>query len=165
MLWREFRLALFVLVATILAACGYQPALKTEGFAARLVEGFDVSVAGGREGFVLEELLMQRLGTSPQSASYQLSARIEIAERVAATPGAGGVDRKELEAIADYQIRLAGDSEIISSGSVDGSALFSAGLGAVATGAARRDAERRMLTEVADRLYSRLILTAQEWAR
>ena len=158
------RLAALTLALAALASCGYQPALKQGAPADVLTEGIEVAVAGGREGFILEELLLQRLGQSAGSSPYALTARLTVEERDQATPGAGGIDRKSIDGVAEFEIRSAGESGILAAGSVAGTASFSTGAGAVASGAARRDAERRMLTQIADRLYSRLILTAGEWA-
>ncbi len=161
----KLRLAALALVSAALISCGYRPALQQNAPSAFLTEGISVSVAGGREGFILEELLGQRLGRGSGAAPYELTARLTVSERDEATPGAGGIDRKALDGVVNYEIRAASESETIAAGSVAGSASFSVGGGAVASGAARRDAEKRMLTQFADRLYSQLILTAGEWVK
>lgn len=157
-------LILFAWLA-MLASCGFTPALKQTSTASAVTEGIDVSVAGDREGFFLEEFLRQRLGPIGSSSIYNLAVRLDITERDEATSGSGGIDRKSLEAVANYEIRARENDAVVAAGIVEGSASYSAAKGIVASGAAQRDAERRMLTEVADRLYTRLILTADEWAQ
>lgn len=155
-------LILFAWLA-MLASCGFTPALEQASTSSVVTEGIDVSVAGDREGFFLEEFLERRLGTTGSSSVYNLAVRLDVTERDEATSGSGGIDRKSLEAVANYEIRAKESDEIVAAGIVEGAASYSVAKGIVASGAARRDAEKRMLTEVADRLYTRLILTADEW--
>ena len=148
-----------------LAGCGFQPAFKADAPAAGLAGGFDVSVAGGREGFTLEELLEERLGPATETTPRRLSVSVQITERDHAVPGAGGIDRKALDGIARYQISAGENLPPVSQGAVSGSVAYSASKESVASMSARRDAETRLLTQIADRIHSRLIVTADEWSR
>ena len=155
----------FIAIWAMLASCGFSPALQQGETASVLLEGIDVAVAGDRQGFHLEELLAHRLNSDRESSIYKLTVRLDITERDEATPGSGGIDRKWLRSLAHYELRSAQSDEIIVSGQVEGSASYSVSQGMVASRGAQRDAEERMLTQVADRLHTRLVLTADEWAR
>ncbi len=159
------RLAAAVIpVMLALAGCGFQPALRSDAPAAGIAGGFDVAVAGGREGFMLEELLDERLGHAAATASLLLSVSVAVTERDHAVPGAGGIDRRALDGVATYRISAGEDLPPVSQGTVSGTAAYSASKESVASMAARRDAESRLLTQIADRIHSRLIMSADEWS-
>ncbi len=155
-------LVVFVLTSG-LAACGFEPALRDNPTSAAFNEGFAIEVAGGRTGFILEEFLQQRLGT-PGHPNYQLRVRVYVTERTESVAGAGGIDRFALDGVAHYDIGLPGAVSAGASGTIRGSASYSSGSGEMASGAARGDAEKRMLAQIADRLVAQLILTSSEWA-
>ena len=165
MLLSKRRAAAVTAMLLALAGCGFQPAFMADAPAADMVGGFEISVAGGREGFALEELLAERLGHASAEAPLQLSVSVEITERDHAVPGAGGIDRKALDGVADYRISAGENLPPVSQGSVKGSTAFSASKESVASMSARRDAETRLLTQIADRIHSRLMMTADKWSQ
>lgn len=156
-------LNLLIIIAVLLSNCGFQPALKKNVTSFPEMGQFEVSVTGGRASFFLEELISQRLGLNNGATKYQLNAELDVSERDEAVPNAGGINRKLLQGEMTYVIWSAAATEIIADGIVSGSASYSGGGGNVASEAARLDAEKRMLTQIADRLYSQLIVTANGW--
>lgn len=151
-------------VMLALAGCGFQPAFRSDAPAAGMPGRFDVVVAGGREGFMLEELLEERLGHASAASPLQLSVSVAVTERDHAVPGAGGIDRRALDGVATYQISAGENLPPVSQGTVSGNAVYSASKESVASVAARRDAESRLLTQIADRIHARLIMSAGEWS-
>ncbi|MCY3879133.1 MAG: LPS assembly lipoprotein LptE [Rhodobacteraceae bacterium] len=164
MLWSDWRAAIALPALFSAAACGFQPALLQDAPAGAIEDAFEVEVEGDRQGFLLEELLMQRLGHSG-SAEFRLNADITLRTTDAAVPGAGGVDRKLISGRVSFEIRAIDRPEILYAGSATGSAEYSTSKSSLASIASQRDAEERMLAEVADRIYTQLILAAGEWTR
>lgn len=152
-------------IATLMAAlflsnCGFEPALKKETLSPPLNGNFEVSVQGDFAAFTLQELLTQRLGSNVGLPDYLLTADLTMGVRNESVLGAGGINRKSIKGSINYTIKSKNHDGNLTSGIVAGEASYSEGADFVASESARRAAEMKMLKQIVDRLYSRLILTA-----
>ncbi len=156
---------ILLLVCAGLISCGFQPALQQNTPGGTVIsDGFEIKVSGKRQAFLLEERLLQRLSRPDGAPRYQLQVSLTTNTANAAVPGAGGVDRKALHGMAQYEVRLAGETTVLAQGRVKGVAEYSANREALATLSAERDAEVRLMTQLSERIFSQLVLTASEWS-
>ena len=156
-----------LLIAGLLsfAGCGFQPIYHGDELGGLTMGQFDVVAAGDREGFVLEELLENRLGQAGSSPAYTLSVSLEVTQREIAISGAGGIDRFATEGTALFEVREQTDEPALYAGEVSGSASWTSNQATVGTSAAKLDAMDRMLTQIADRIVTRLIASSGSWSQ
>ena len=147
---------ILLLVCAGLISCGFQPRLcsRTPLGELSISDGFEIKVSGKRQAFLLEERLLQRLSRPDGAPRYQLQVSLTTNTANAAVPGAGGVDRKALHGMAQYEVRLAGETTVLAQGRVKGVAEYSANREALATLSAERDAEVRLMTQLSERIFS-----------
>ena len=167
------RLLLVALAA--LVGCGYTPAFAPGGEALDLRISVTIDAPNDRNDFDLVKQLELRLGR-PDSPRLRLSYRIEtVKDGVGVTPGQEIV-RFNIFGKVSFSLTDISTGEVLSSGSTDTFTSFSVGsvdVGAIppstnatiATLAAERDANARLMVALADQIVTRLIATAPVWAR
>lgn len=157
------RSAFAVLAAAPLAACNFHPVGRA-GSPGRFPAGqFAIEVDGGREGFELEEQLVRRLGQSGAFPDYFLSVNLDMSERESAAPGSGGIDRFAVDGRAEFTIRETESGQNLFEDIVQASASWSSTAQIPSSLAARRDAEDRMLSQIAERIIVRMTITSESW--
>ncbi|SIO48221.1 LPS-assembly lipoprotein [Rhodovulum sp. ES.010] len=155
------RTFLFGLSALALAGCGFRPAYGPGGAAEGLRDSIAVDPPDTRNGFALVERLEARLGRA-EAPRYRLSYRTSIDREGLGVSAVQETTRYNLVGGLDFQLRDLGSGEIVQSGRVAAFTAYSATGSTVATLAAERDAERRLMVMLADRLVTRLIATADD---
>ncbi len=147
-----------------LAACGYEPALAPGGSAETLRGSIVIADPSDVEGFALVRALEERLGQA-QSPSYRLDANIRIADEGVGILPDQTITRFQVSGIVDYELSALDTGERVSSGRVANFTSYSATSTTVATTAAQRDAEQRLMVTLAEQIYEELVLTQPEWSQ
>lgn len=145
-------------VAAALSACGFTPAYGPAGGASRLTDRVEVSEPSTTETYLMTRHLEDRLGRT-DTPDYRLSYDLALSEeRIAIT--ANNITRRfNLVGTATYTLETL-DGRVITEGSVENFAAYSATGSTVATRAARRTAQERLTTILADDIVTRLIAAA-----
>ena len=139
-----------------LAACGFSPVYAPEGVASDLRGRIDVAGPADEEGFALVKRLEDRLG-QPQGADLALTADIRIAEDAVGFLPDGEISRYNVVGRVDWRLSDVNDGSEVERGSEQSFTSYSATSTTVATTFARRDARRRLMIILADRIVTDLI--------
>lgn len=111
-----------------------------------------------RAGYLLNRDLESRLGRSSM-ARYELAPVITLNTEAIAIDRRNVAGRFNVLGSVRYTLTDRQSGETVSTGSVDNFTAYSARGTPVATRAARRDAEARLMTILADQLVTRLLAT------
>ncbi len=141
---------------TALAGCGFTPVFGPEGRESDLRGRIDVAVPDDEEGFTLVKRLEERLGL-PQAADMSLIAGIRISEQAVGFLPDGEISRFNVIGQVDWRLADIGDGAGIASGSERSFTSYSATSTTVATTFAQRDARRRLMIILADRIVTDLL--------
>jgi LPS-assembly lipoprotein len=161
MSWSDRRAVL--LGALALGGCGFTPVYGPGGAAEGLRGRIAFDAPFDREGFDLVRQLENRLGV-PSAPRWRLSASIRMEEERIAVTSQGVANRFQILGRVDYALREIATDATVTSGSVDSFVSYSATRTAVATRAAQRDAEARLMVILADRIADDLLTTAGRWS-
>ncbi|MCL3881979.1 LPS assembly lipoprotein LptE [Marivita sp. GX14005] len=157
MSWHR-RSALFALGALV-AGCGFSPAYGPSGGASRLAGNLRVEAPKRREGFLIAQRLENRLGRD-DAGRYVLNVTPQTRQLGLATSVEGTTNRFQITGTARYRLRDTETDRILREGEVTNFTGYSATGSTVATLAAERDAEARLMVILADQIVDRLILSA-----
>ncbi|MEO0502789.1 MAG: LPS assembly lipoprotein LptE [Pseudomonadota bacterium] len=138
-----------------LAACGFTPVYGPGGAGSELQNRVLVDPPVDREGFLLVRQLEDRLGRTGDAA-YRLSVNLTLAQENRAIDPDGDIRRFHLIGTATYELRDAATGDIVRADAVDDFVGYSATGTTVATLAARRDAQERLMTILADQIVLQL---------
>ncbi|MCV6593062.1 MAG: LPS assembly lipoprotein LptE [Silicimonas sp.] len=147
------RAALLALAA--LAGCGFTPVYGPGGTAEGLRGRIAVAAPADEEGFALVRRLEERLG-EPTRGDLQLTADIFIGEESLGFLPDGEISRFSVEGRVDWVIKNA-DGVEVARGSEGSFTSYSATSTTVATRFAQRDARRRLMVIIADRITTDLL--------
>lgn len=144
---------------TALAACGFEPVYKDGGSADGLRDNIRMFDPTTRDEFELVSRLEERLGRN-RSAQYVLLVSLNTASEGLAISGSNDITRFNLTGTANFQLRDVETEEVVFSDAVNTFTSYSASQQSVATRVAQRDAERRLMVLLADKITSQLLLNA-----
>ena len=161
MSWSDRRALLFGALA--LGGCGFTPAYGPGGAADGLRGRIAFDEPFDREGFDLVRQLENRLGVAA-NPTWRLSASIRMSEERIAVTAQGVANRFQILGRVDYALRRIDTEDTVASGSVENFVSYSATRTAVATRAARRDADARLMAILADQVADELLATADRWS-
>ena len=161
MSWSDRRALLIGALA--LGGCGFTPVYGPGGVAEGLRGRIAFDAPFDRAGFDLVRQLENRLGV-PSDPRWRLSASIRMEEERIAVTSQGVANRFQILGRVDYALREIGSDTTVTSGSVDSFVSYSATRTAVATRAAQRDAEARLMVILADLVADDLLATAGRWS-
>lgn len=150
------RAVLMVIVALSLAGCGFTPVHAPGGVAEDLRGRIDVAAPRDEEGFALVRRLEERLGL-PQGADLALTADIRISEDAVGFLPDGEISRFNVIGRVNWRLTRVGNGETIARGNEASFTSYSATSTTVATRFAQRDARRRLMVILADRIVTDLI--------
>ncbi|MCG6884429.1 MAG: LPS assembly lipoprotein LptE [Silicimonas sp.] len=148
----------FLLSLTALAGCGFAPVYGTGpgGQASTLRGRIDFATPADEEGFALVKRLEDRLGQS-RAADLSLLADIRISEEAVGFLPDGEISRFNVIGQVDWRLARIGDGTGVASGSERSFTSYSATSTTVATTFAQRDARRRLMVILADRIVTDLL--------
>ncbi len=145
-----------LLSLTALAGCGFTPVYGPEGQDSDLRGRIDVADPRDEEGFELVKRLEDRLGL-PQGADMSLMANIRISEEAVGFLPDGELSRFNVIGQVDWRLTDIVDGTQIATGSERSFTSYSATSTTVATTFAQRDARRRLMVILADRIVTDLL--------
>lgn len=145
-----------------LAACGFTPVYAPGGSGSALRGQIRAEAPSTRLGFEMVARLEDRLGRG-DAAIYDLSYAIATEQSGLAITGADDITRVNITGTLRYTVVARGTEQQVTSGEVSTFTAYSTTGSPVATAAARRDAEDRLMIALADQMVSRLISTAPGW--
>ena len=146
-------------VPAAVAACGFSPAFAPGGAATRLQNSILLDEPVGREGFLFNRHFEDRLGRG-SPARYGLSYSISVDEDAIAITEDNVITRFNLLGSVKYALRDMQSKAVLVSGKVDNFTSYSASGTTVATQAAQRDAEARLMIILADQVINKLTAEA-----
>lgn len=147
------RAALLSFVA--LAGCGFQPVYGPGGAGSALQGRVEVREPTTQNGYLMARHLETRLGRSGAPA-YALDIKLTTREEGLAVNPLGDTTRFNLLGVAEYSLRDITSGSIVASGTVENFTGYSATGSTVATLAAERDAQERLMVILADQVVTRL---------
>ncbi len=149
------RRLLLVLPVLLLAACGFQPVYGPGGTGTALKNSVQVDAPDDAFTYTLVREIETRLGR-PNAPRYALALAVATHEEGLAIDAADNTTRYNLIGSADFALRNLGSGQIETSGKVENFTGYSATGSTVATLAAERDAQIRLMTMMADQIVTRL---------
>ena len=146
--------ALLALLAV--GACGFTPALAPGGGMLKLRNTVAVSAPDTIAGFAIRSRLIDRLGLATTPIAT-LSVNVEQALDVASQSQSGSTLRYNVVGAAGWQLTAA-NGTVWGSGQVEGFTSYAATGSTVATQSAATDAVGRLMTILADKVVTQLML-------
>jgi len=153
------RTALRLLAALPLAACGFTPVFAPGGAGSALRGRILADAPDTRLAYAFVARFEDRLGRA-EAPAWALGYTIETREIAVGVSADNVTTRYNLTGRLLWSIRPLASDEPVLSGAEESFTSFSATGSAVATLAARRDAEDRLMTILADLLVTRLYAEA-----
>jgi LPS-assembly lipoprotein len=157
------KIAIMILCAAGLVGCGFVPVYGTNGSGGDLRHNIRLDDPQNRLDFVANDHFEHRLGRPDANAQYQLSIDVDRTQQSRAITTAGDASRINLEGRATYELRGITSTQMIETGTVETFTSYSVADSPVATNAARRDAEDRLMIALIDQIISRLAISAADW--
>jgi LPS-assembly lipoprotein len=156
---------LFLLTGlAVLAGCGFAPAYGPGGGGAALRGQVEVAEPDTRAGYLLTRALETRLGRTG-SARYALTPEISLGTEAVAIDRRNVAGRFNVLGSVRYTLTDLQTGARVTRGTVDSFTAYSARGTPVATRSARRDAEARLMTILADQMVTQLLATAPDSPR
>ncbi|MCV6595889.1 MAG: hypothetical protein OIF40_02220 [Mangrovicoccus sp.] len=137
----------------MIAACDFKPVYGPDGAGARLNRKVSFTEATTRETYTLVRALERQFGplTRPD---YLLDYRYRIRREDAAITSGEEIDRVNLIGTLEYSLRDQTNGAQLAKGTAYGVVSYSSAGDAVATSAARQDAQERLARIVAERCHA-----------
>lgn len=157
----SFDRRLFLLTAAALAGCGFRPAFAPGGPATRLQSTILVDEPPDRPAYLMTRRFEERLGRA-NPAIYGLSYSISLNEEPIAISANNVITRYNILGSVTFALRDLDTEKVLTSGKVDNFASYSASGTTVATQAAQRDAEERLMMILTDQMITRLTADAAQ---
>jgi len=154
---------LSLLAVAPLAGCGFAPVYGPGGSGQALRRQVRVAAPDTRLGFQLVARLEERLGR-PQVDTYRLEYRIETTESGLAITGTNDITRINIEGTVHFILTESASGTRRLDGTVSTFTAYSTTFTPVSTAAARRDAEDRLMTALADQVMARLLAASAGWS-
>ena len=154
---------LTLLAAAPRAGCGFAPVDAPGGAGQALRGRVLVAAPDTRLGFVLVARLEERLGLPDQNA-FRLDYSIETSEAGLAITGTNDITRINLAGTVTFTLTDTATDSVVLRDDVSTFTAYSTTSTPVSTAAARRDAEDRLMTALADQVMSRLLASSLRWS-
>lgn len=159
MSWYNRRL--FLISAVALAGCGFTPAFAPGGAATRLQGRVLVDEPDSRPGYLLTRRFEERLGRA-NPALYGLSYSIGLTDSAIAVSSTNVITRYNKIGKVTWALRDLQTDKVLISGKAESFTSYSASGTTVASQAAERDAEARLMVILTDQIITRLIADAEK---
>ena len=153
----------FTAAPLALSACGFTP-IYSEGSAAEKMHGrIALGTFDGLDGFKMREQLETRLGIAT-AATHRLDVVLVVDSEGLAVTQDGSITRYNLSGEAEFTVTQLGGG-VVFRDSVSAFTAYNATASAYATRIAERDANRRMSVTLADRIVTRMAISAEDWLK
>ncbi|EPX77801.1 LPS assembly lipoprotein LptE [Litoreibacter arenae] len=158
----SFNRRFLLLALPALTACGFEPVYGTGGSAEGLRGQIIVDAPTTKNSFDLVARLEERLGR-PQAPIYGMNVALTVEEKGLAISGSNDITRYNLLGTAVYVLRDLATDQQVYKGTVNTFTAYSASVQPVSTLAAERDAQLRLMTALADKITSDLLINSGEF--
>ena len=150
-----------VLAAAALAGCEFKPVYGPDGTGAALLGQLSLDPPQDQNAYLLRRRIEERLGQATAGA-WRLSTQIKTDDIGLGFTTDGDITRYNINGTTDYTLRRTGSSEIFRQGKIQHFTSYSATGTTVATLAAKRDAEVRLMTILADQIIDQLLIISED---
>lgn len=150
-----------ILAAAALAGCGFTPVYGPDGTGAALLGQLSLDPPQDRNDYLLQRRIEERLGQATAGA-WRLSTQIKTDNIGLGFTTDGDITRYNINGTTDYTLRRTGSSKIFRQGKIQHFTSYSATGTTVATLAAKRDAEVRLMTILADQIIDQLLIISED---
>ena len=150
-----------ILAAAALAGCGFTPVYGPDGTGAALLGQLSLDPPQDRNDYLLQRRIEERLGQATAGA-WRLSTQIKTDNIGLGFTTDGDITRYNINGSTDYTLRRTGSSKIFRQGKIQHFTSYSATGTTVATLAAKRDAEVRLMTILADQIIDQLLIISED---
>ena len=150
-----------ILAAAALAGCGFTPVYGPDGTGAALWGQLSLDPPQDQNAYLLRRRIEERLGQATAGA-WRLSTQIKTDDIGLGFTTDGDITRYNINGTTDYTLRRTGSSEIFRQGKIQHFTSYSATGTTVATLAAKRDAEVRLMTILADQIIDQLLIISED---
>lgn len=156
------RAALALLGGAALAGCGFTPVYAPGQAGARLRGALALREPVSRADYILAARVEERLGLA-SAAPYRLGYTITQTTEDQAITADQAIQRIGLQGMLDYTVTDTVAGRTLVSGRIMDFTGYNTTGTTVATRTAERDAERRLMVMLADRLVEELAVTGADW--
>jgi LPS-assembly lipoprotein len=157
------RQLLALLAVAPLAACGFTPVYGTGGTGSTVRGRVAIAAPDNPMAFSLVSRLEDRIGRA-DGGPYLLSYRIETSESALALSDTDDINRINISGTIAYTVTETLSDVQVQAGEVSTFTAYASSGSPVATAAARRDAQERLMIALADQIVARLLAGADAWA-
>ncbi len=151
----------FLIGLAALGGCGFEPVFGTNGSASALRGAVQMDEPQTRDEFRLNEQLELRLGRA-SAPRYGLAVGLQTFEEGLAISGSNDIERFNIIGAAEFALRDLSTGQVVLRDKVNTFTAYSASEQPVATLAAQRDAQARLMTALADKIVTQLLLNADQ---
>ena len=148
----------FLLSAVALGGCGFTPVYGPNGVGRSLQGMIEIESPADTNTYNLVSFLEQRLGRGA-NAKFGLTYALSTRDEGLAVTESQTIVRYNVIGELSFALRDLASTNVVSSGTVTALAAYSASGTTIATQAARKDANERLMVALADRLIDRLYVT------
>jgi len=144
-----------------LSACGFQPIYGKDSAAARMHGRITLGPVGNLNGFQMREYLETRLGAA-SNPTHALEVSLSTNRKGLAITQDGAITRYNLSGEAKFSVQKIGGTVVLRD-SVQTFTAYNATASAYATRVAQKDAYRRLVESLADKILTAMAISAQGW--
>lgn len=148
----------FLVSFAALAGCGFTPVYGPQGGGSKLLNAVVLEAPDNRYDYDFNKRFEERLGRG--SGPYALKVGFEMGITGLGSLADGQTTRYRLSGRASYALTPVGSEDVLIVGRTDSFTSYSATGSTAATQAAERDARRRLMVILADRVIDRLLIDA-----
>lgn len=154
-MWSSDRRALIaaLMAAAALGACGFRPLHGQAGAGEALRGAVALDAGGGRHGWIFADALRRRIGDPRSQPSYQIDVALTLEEEGLAISERDDVTRIGLLGAARYAFRARTTGTELLQGVARSASGYNTLASPYATRTARLDAERRVIEDLATRVW------------
>ena len=147
----------------MLTACGYEPIYGVDKPANKIMGKIDVEVSNGRNAFELRDRLIERLGVLKNDPTYLLKYSSSIKSKNLTISKDNDVTRYNLQGETNFDLVDLTSKKVIYTNTIVSNTAYSATAGTYPTAVAERDANVRLSRDMADKIVTLLLITAEDW--
>jgi len=146
-----------------LMSCGFEPIYGTNKPANLIMGKIDVEVSNGRNAFELRDRLIDRLGSLEGNPIYLLTYTSNIESQNLTISKDNDVTRYTLQGETNFDLVEVVSKKVIYTNTIVSNTAYSATAGTYPTAIAQRDANVRLSRDMADKIVTLLLITAEDW--
>lgn len=147
------------------AGCGFEPVYGTGKAASALSGRIQIEEKNGRKEFEFRDRLQLRLGRAGGAAPYYLKYDLNIEEKELVISSAVEITRYNLLGDLTYSVVERGTNAVVFTDQVSATTSYSATSETYPTRVAERAANVRLAHSMADQVFTRLSITAEDWLK